>query len=100
MDTRLIKILDEMVEEERKRKKPKARGKINRIIRTKNNNIMLILEDDRRLLVNKKSSLIGIAEKIIEGDEVYAEGEKGINIIFCDELRLISRKSNEAQTKL
>ena len=100
MDTKLQKIIEEMVEEERHRKKPKAKGKIAEIRKTRNGNLIFILEDERRLLVNKNSGLFKIANNIISGDMVYAEGGKGINIIFCDRLKVLNRNVSVNQSRL
>ena len=58
MDSRLQKIVKEMVEEERRRKKPRVRGKIAKIIKTKKDNLMFVLEDENLFMREQIKGLL------------------------------------------
>ena len=32
-----------------------------------------------------------LAEKLKANDEIYAQGDKGVNVIFCDKLELVKK---------
>lgn len=45
------------------------------------------------MLVNKnKENLFKIAENVGVGDLIYFEGERKINITFCDKLEILNKK--------
>ena len=94
-DDRLLRILDEEVAKERLRKQTKIKGVVKDKKLTKNNNLILIIKKgkyEHAVLVNKnRKNLFEIAEKLKVNDEVYAIGDKGVNVVFCDNLDLIKK---------
>lgn len=94
-DDSLLKVLDEEVAKERARKQAKIRGIIKDKKITKNSNIILIIGKGKFeyvVLVNKnREELFDLAKKLDVNDEIYARGDKGVNVIFADKLELISK---------
>jgi len=94
-DNTLLKILDKEVVKEKLRKQAKIKGKVKEIRYSKNNNIILIIEtlrDEEAVLVNRnRKDMFKLAEKLNANDEVYARGDRGVNIVFCDELKIINK---------
>lgn len=94
-DDRLLRILDEEVAKERLRKHAKIKGIVKDKKLTKNNNLILIIKKgkyEHAVLVNKnRNNLFEIAEKLKVNDEVYATGDKGVNVVFCNNLELIKK---------
>jgi tRNA(Ile2) C34 agmatinyltransferase TiaS len=92
---RLLRILDEEVAKERARKQAKIRGIVKDKKISKNNNIVLIIKKGKfeyAVLVNKsRKEMFDLAEKLKVNDEIYAKGDKGVNVVFCDKLELVRK---------
>lgn len=94
-DNTLLKILDKETAKERYEKQAKIKGKVKEIKYSKNNNLILIIQASRgeeAVLVNRnKKEIFKLAEKLNANDEVYARGDRDVNIVFCDELKMINK---------
>jgi len=94
-DNTLLKILDKETAKEKLRKQARIQGKIKEIKYSKNSNLILIIETSRgreAALVNKnREEMFKLAEKLRANDEVYIRGDRDVNIVFCDELKIIKK---------
>ena len=98
-DDRLIKFLEEEVAKEKEMKKARYKGIVIDKRLTKKLNILLILKKNEyeiAVLVNKnKREIYEIAEKVKINDVIYIEGEKGIDIVWCDKLEVITGRKDK-----
>ena len=95
-DDTLLRILDKEVAKEKYEKQAKVKGTIKEKKYSKNNNIILIIgksnKDEEAVLVNRnRKDMFKLAEKLKANDEVYVRGDRNVNIIFCDELKIINK---------
>lgn len=95
-DNRLLKFLEKAAEKERMAKQPKIQGTVRDIKHTKNSNILIIVYNgkyEEAVLVNKNNtSMFELAKKLNVNDEIYARGNRGIKVLFCEVLKIIKAR--------
>jgi hypothetical protein len=108
MRTELLKIATEMAEKEKKinefKKRIRIKGTIVKKALTKNGNIKLIIkkDDDKFNFIVLKShkDKFALAEKLVKGNSVSAQGISRFRAIICTQLKQIKRIDESKQSKL
>ena len=100
MDTRLLRILEEETAKEKERKKARITGRIIKIKPTRKGHILLYIEKPGLIAFAAafRKDVFELAKTLKVNDYIYFKGEKKVDTVFCDEIRLLNRESN--QTKL
>jgi len=104
-DDTLLKILEKEVEKEKWKKKARIKGIVVNKRFTKKGSIMLTirarkLEYDVVVPQHRKEEF-EVAQNIREKDFVSIIGEKAINVIFCERIKLLNKDfSKQKQMKL
>lgn len=97
----LFEVFDELRAEEKWRNKARLKGiTIDKKI-TKNGHLMLTIKkrkyDQTVIVIKQKEKLFNKANNLKIGDQVYIVGERKLDVVFCDVLKILDGKE---QTEL
>ena len=96
----MLRILEEETAKEKERKKARIKGRITKIKPTKKGNILLYIEEPGLIAFAAafRKDVFELAKTLKVNDCIYFKGEKKVDTVFCDEIRLLKREG--MQTRL
>ncbi len=99
MANELLKKLNKLASQEKWRKKPKIKEKVNEITETKKGNIKLKAGNEIVYVLKKNKNLFNTAKEIKIGDEVFIAGRRWLGKFYAEKLS-VKKKEKEIQLKL